>query len=473
VRLRAPPARIRSLQRASSVRWRGARAVGVLGAGLALAAPAPSWAASKTQTDLRRLAIYVESGTAEVARGAIERGLPSEIEVSDAKQFAAALKKTGRLPLGNVSDAAAVGRRVGKACKTVKIDAAVVVVTETKPKRNAHVLLFRCGQEQPLQDEHVPLEAKRDANRDARAIASAVTPQVKELAPAPAAAPAVQSPEPGEEEAEEEAPAETEPAARPAKPKGDGADEAEAPSPKEGGVERSFLSHHVSLGLFGGFTGRRFGYHQRLTPVRRYSIGGFPTIGGLAQAFPFASQEGALRGLGLGLSYSRALPFDSASDGSAKVKTYFSTLDAGLRYRIQLGSRAALSILPSFGFEDFTFVGAGALSSEVASVRYRYIRGALEGRIPIGPLGLIVSAGYRLVLSGGQVADRFPHAGIGGMDARLGAAIPLGKSGLEFMAFGRYDRYFYSMHSKPGDTNVAGGATDQFFGGDLGLSFGF
>jgi hypothetical protein len=144
-----------------------------------------------------------------------------------------------------------------------------------------------------------------------------------------------------------------------------------------------------------------------------------------------------------------------------------------LKYRIKLAPRAALTIAPSFGFEDFTFVGAGALASQVAAVRYRYIRGGVEGRFPIGPVGVFLGAAYRLVLSGGPVANRFPHSSIGGIDGRLGAAIPLGKSGFEFVALARYERYFYNMHSKPEDALVAGGAVDQFFGGDLGFSYSF
>ncbi len=434
-------------------------------------ASAPARAASASSSDVHKVALYIESGTADVIRGAIEYGLPKEIEASDAKQFRAALKKTGRLPLGSVTNAPAVGRRVGKACKVAKVDAVVVVVVETKPQRNAHVLLFRCGQPEPLQDEHVPLAPKRNGGRDAKAIADAVNPQLQELAPPPPAPAKPAEPEPGEEEAEEEAePAEKEPADEPEKEK---AEEPPTPAEEPSDVERSFLTSRVTIGLGGGFTGRRFGYHQRLSALRRYSIGGFPTLAIWANAYPFARKQDALRGLGLGLSYSRALPFESAADGGTKIKTYFSTFDAALKYRIALSPRSALTLAPSFGFQDFTFLGAGELASEVAAARYRYIRGGVEARIGVGPVGVLLGAGYRFVLSAKPIENRFPHSSVAGIDGRLGAAIPLGKSGFEFFALARYERFFWSMHSEPTDRLVAGGAVDQFFGGDLGFSYGF
>jgi hypothetical protein len=60
---------------------------------------------------------------------------------------------------------------------------------------------------------------------------------------------------------------------------------------------------------------------------------------------------------------------------------------------------------------------------------------------------------------------------VGGIDAALGAALPLGSGGFELQGLLRYFRYFYAMNPEPGDALVAGGALDQFFTFQVGAAY--
>ena len=44
-------------------------------------------------------------------------------------------------------------------------------------------------------------------------------------------------------------------------------------------------------------------------------------------------------------------------------------------------------------------------------------------------------------------------------------------TGLDLLVGIDYRRYFLSMHSEPGDANVAGGALDQYLAGWLGVGY--
>jgi len=76
------------------------------------------------------------------------------------------------------------------------------------------------------------------------------------------------------------------------------------------------------------------------------------------------------------------------------------------------------------------------------------------------------------VLSAGAVADRFPHASVGGVEAAAGGAFRI-RPGLEARATVSYRRFFYAANPVPGDTFVAGGAVDELASIDGSLAYVF
>src|SRR5262249_55543961 len=90
---------------------------------------------------------------------------------------------------------------------------------------------------------------------------------------------------------------------------------------------------------------------------------------------------------------------------------------------------------------------------------------------------LKLGAAYLLPTSYGELADKawFPHTGGGGLEAAIGLGYEI-SSVVELDLGLAYDRYFLSLKPEPGDTGVAvqrriaGGLTDQFFTGQLGVT---
>jgi hypothetical protein len=453
--------------------WLGLWAFGVFVAVLSLSNA--SAAAPKSGGDAKardesdgppRIAIYVEGGAAKPFRLAIQEHVTGEVEIVDVNRFVLALRKTGRVPLGrSFADAGALGPRMNKLAAELDLDAVILVQSFTaKGGRGVRVLAFVRDTEAPAVNETLELGKKKTAEA-AEATAAAFSPVTQSLLEPPEPEPEPEPAPEAEKESEPESEEKTDepPPEEPEEPEGESGPSTRASTPFE-------------IGLGARVMARRFTYTDRITPLRNYSVYTVIAFGAELEAFPFATQQGFLRGLGLAAAYARSLPKKSEIEGTAGAEdldTNYSALDAALKYRFALGERAALAFLAGFSMEDFAFGGEGVFASEIPEVRYRVLRLGLDLRVPIAGVDFLAGGSYRLTLSGGDVADRFPRSSVGGIDALFGAALPLGESGFELQALLLYHRYFYSMKSEPGDQYIAGGAVDQFFTLELGAVYAF
>lgn len=230
------------------------------------------------------------------------------------------------------------------------------------------------------------------------------------------------------------------------------------------------VAPRVGLGL------RSFGYVDRLTTSQRsYKTAGAPLVGIEAEIHPTAFFSGGaiLDAVGLYGAYDRSIGLQSAtSDGGQKIGTSWSSFDAGVRVRLPLPTeRLSVSAEIGYGGESFTFDDSAAINpSDLAGVAYRFVRTGVDARLAVSIVSLRATVDYLFVRSGGSVSDRFPHAGIGGLDGRLSVGVLLG-SHIELSTGLRYDRYFYHMNSVPGDAYVAGGALDEMARWETALGF--
>ena len=130
-----------------------------------------------------------------------------------------------------------------------------------------------------------------------------------------------------------------------------------------------------------------------------------------------------------------------------------------------------LGIEGTYGDWRFDFEGEGNIATEVPSVDYQYVRGGADLRVPFGAFHLLAGAGYVHVLSGGPFTDRFPHAKMMGVDARIGAAYSV-VPWLQIKAMAEYERVASHLNPKLGEGTpaVAGGSLDQYFIANLGVS---
>jgi hypothetical protein len=224
----------------------------------------------------------------------------------------------------------------------------------------------------------------------------------------------------------------------------------------------------------GDVVGRRFDYRDGISEnLRSYSVAPAAMASMAADVFPFAGASGILRDVGLTGSYGRSLFLKSALPGGNDLSSAETAYSFGLRVRIRPWGDGAALLGASYEYagQSFVFDSAGPpIDTQVPSVDYRANRIAIDTRIPLGRLAFLASAGFRAVLSAGDVASRFRESSADGVDGTLGVSVTVA-SGWEARLIGDYERYFYAFQPMPGDGYVAGGALDQFFGGRLAVAY--
>ena len=143
----------------------------------------------------------------------------------------------------------------------------------------------------------------------------------------------------------------------------------------------------------------------------------------------------------------------------------------GVGFDVQI-RKVRAGVTAIYGEQRFHVDDAGAAMELLPDVTYRYARGGLAVAAPLAPRWeLQVTAGWRQLLGMGGLTDAawFPRATGAGLDAGAGVALHVAPW---LVLHARLDlrRYFFAMNPEPGDPWIAGGATDQYFGGALGLS---
>lgn len=207
---------------------------------------------------------------------------------------------------------------------------------------------------------------------------------------------------------------------------------------------------------------RHFRYRDAYTAnLRRYDVGAAPIAGVHGGLYPFATLGGPVDA-GIVGEYAHAIALDSAPTGGDTVSTSWYRFHVGARGRARIGQSFVLGFGVGYGGETFGF-GGSAMDTQIPAVAYRYVRPALDARVAFGRFAIEAQVGYDAIVSAGSVADRFPHAKVGGVDASLGPTFAITRQ-WEIGLAASYRRFFYSMHPEPGDAFVAGGALDEMMG---------
>jgi hypothetical protein len=413
-----------------------------------------------------QVVVVAEGPDARAARDEIRSAVSGRYQVVDSSPFAGALARAGQKgaigpTLALPKKRAATVDRLQRAAEDVQADDVIVVVTT------------RTASGRKLATAYV-VDAKLDEPHEVRAavgatghpLGVAVAQELDHLhpAPTPPVAAALPSPAPPfSPVAVSAGPVAPESAPPPIE---SSADQFSSPLPHrvKHTVGREWVQ--VDAGIEGGM--RRFSYYDGFSKnLRPYTLNAAPLASVDGSLYPFAS-SGAflLDDVGLALGYAQAFALQSTSDDGGKLDTEWQRFYAGGRIRARLGSSpraVVLDVLGAYAGESFFFEGTASPTAAYPSVEYRYVRTLAEGRIPIGSrFAVTADAGYLFVLSAGDVAARFPHSSVGGIEAGLGGAVTI-VSGFEARLGLSYRRFFYSMNPVPGDSYVAGGALDQFW----------
>jgi hypothetical protein len=213
---------------------------------------------------------------------------------------------------------------------------------------------------------------------------------------------------------------------------------------------------------------RKMAYSDALVgPLRSYLAPGVIGYGVSGQLYPGASSGTPFaKDIGVVFRYAGSLPFESKTkDGAQKATGSWTRTAVGVRGRFLAGPKNSgpyIGLEGTYGTWAFVFEGDEPIVSEVPSVRYKYVRGAVDARFPFNAFSLTVGLGGMYVMSAGEFSDRFPHATIAGVDGTARAAYAF-LPWLEARAELNYTRIFSSAKPERGDAYIAGGALDEYF----------
>ena len=248
--------------------------------------------------------------------------------------------------------------------------------------------------------------------------------------------------------------------------------EEEAAPPKESGPPAP-VGRFLDLSIGGQAFSRSLTYHQQVTTtLREYQ----PRLLGDAvlslKYYPGAQfSDGFVTNIGLEVNVEQSFGLKSTTPppNAATYTTQVHDYNGGVRVRLPLESLTPF-ISVGYGDHAFKMSGANRASLVLPDVEYKYVRAVVGAQVPLaGGVSVAATAGYRYVLSPGDIKTYFPHLVVGGMEANLYVGYAL-TSLIEARVGFDYRRYFYTMHSKNGENFIVGGAIDQTYAGSLSLA---
>jgi hypothetical protein len=451
------------------------------------------------------VAIYVEGPGGDAVRDEISASIPGGVQKLPPSKLQDGLAGEGVRGLagyfGSVKQRHVLVGKVHKVESAIGADAVVLgVVKPSKKKgdREVDVMVVLATQEDPAVQETLPLPKTQKASQRATQWKNLIGGSLQDLSSstsaAAAAAPAAkEKPKPKKsDDADEGKPASDSEEAKPEAAAGENQENTKKSSGDSAAVTPTTALASGFIGL--DFGGRQFHYNQPISTatLRPYDLPAsvlfpiVPGVSGAVELFPLAKGEGVLRDIGVAGSATYNV-VQSKVDTQSVTTTWYS-FEADLRGRIHTGKRGSspmIGLEGGFGQLFFGFKNAGAIGATLPGVNYRFLRLGADARFPGDKFSVIVGAGYRSLLStssgghtepaAGAIADRFPHTTVGGLDAKIGAAVPL-TSGLELRLIVNYTRFWFKFNPDVYDANglpnpyVAGGALDQFVNADLGIA---
>ena len=231
-------------------------------------------------------------------------------------------------------------------------------------------------------------------------------------------------------------------------------------------VDRS----RADLGLAFVQGSRKFGFGTRTAqPLRPYSPGlGAPGPGLEARIYPmaFTGDTGLLGDLGLDVAYHRTIGAKSSVADKPDIDVTWQTWHAGVRMRFAVARPLELGVGLAYGQNDFTFSTTdAALRSELPAAKYQYIRLGGEAKLRLSPIEVTLGGAWDPMLKTGPVGSRFfPDASAYGLEGYLGVSYAI-IGDLSARVVGRYERVSI------GKTGATSTARDQFFKGELGITY--
>jgi hypothetical protein len=371
-----------------------------------------------------------------------------------------ALAAAGQRPLG-----VALGSPAGRAALAKKAQAAAVeagasavLFVRSTPRHGGSVvtlLLVAPGSAEPVLDTTIEVHTPEPS----AAVLAALGPALARIAQPSSGAAAGPGPAP-------------DPAPTPqvAGPKDEAPPGGDTPRVLLGGAERAIFVFSAG----GGTGGRIFRNHDGLSPqLRSYDLAASPNIVLAAELYPLARiSVPVLRGLGITGGFAHALGVSSKTSNGESVSTTWTHAEGDLRLRVVFGGDerdgARFVLLPHGGvvMERFGFSGDPTLVPWLPDVSYLFWRAGADGRLRVGPVGLLAGFSYLPAIAGGTLADRFRETSFAAVELDAGLAVPLARI-FELRAAASYMRVFYAFHPIPGDLYVAGGALDHFIRGNL------
>jgi len=212
--------------------------------------------------------------------------------------------------------------------------------------------------------------------------------------------------------------------------------------------------------------GRHFTYRDDVfSMLRQYDLSGAAALGVTADAYPLHTRTDWLGGLGGAARIWYARPFDSDATNGETYRSKGNGWSIGARWRRTIAGIDVAGAL-DYGSESFTVDAAGSeYESMVPAVGYKYVRPGVSGRMAfMGDFAAELSLGYRQVLSLGEVTSEayFPRASARGFDIEGQVSYALPWYSLDVRAGAGLEQYGFNLNPEPGDTRVAGGATDRY-----------
>lgn len=209
----------------------------------------------------------------------------------------------------------------------------------------------------------------------------------------------------------------------------------------------------------------------RTQSLGNYSLGVAPQASLDVRYFPAAHFTAKWPSyFGLDLKAQLALAAASETRTGDKYATWADAYGIGARGRIPFGKHEA-SLIVAYGVQRVQFADSRAKPSPTPDVDYRFARTGAEGDFELKPkLRLGASAAWLWLLAAGEIASSewFPRTTGSGIEASVFGSYGL-TAHLDLVATIGLAHYFFTFHPKKGDPKVAGGATDDFVTGGLGI----
>ncbi|HET9929315.1 MAG TPA: hypothetical protein VFQ35_01450, partial [Polyangiaceae bacterium] len=287
--------------------------------------------------------------------------------------------------------------------------------------------------------------------------------------------------ESGGEEATE--PADDAPASE--EPAESSASESEAPAPTGAGFAPKPLILRAGVHL----SQRSFAFKDTLSqltpgrpvthPLRDYNGGTDLAVFIRGEIYPgaFLKAEGFGSNLGIVGSFSYGIPsstqYKPAGGAAQTLKTDVNEFTVGLRGRFPFSAKAVLGFSGVYGQQRY-FLKNDEKSALVPDIQYSYLRLGPDLLLEFGKFSVEAYVAARLVTGTGELENKslwFANVGARGLDAGLTLGFAVTPS-ISVLGGADFTRYGFNFNPIPDDSlYVAGGATDQYVGGWLGIGF--